>query len=161
MAPERVPSGNGLGLRVLSGTEARRDTELKGGRAGSLPLSPHLPCICPLHTSSAFALTPALLSRAYCAHSSDVEPEVQRSRVANLESCRQKVKVQGSGPETQAGYLDPCQITTVKTAGTQRSRSSPNGPQCVLPVPTHRTTGLAPRQSAERPRVFSARSRHC
>lgn len=47
MAPDRVFGGNGLGLRVLSGTEARRDTELKGGRAGSYPF---------LHTYRASAL---------------------------------------------------------------------------------------------------------
>lgn len=83
----------------------------------------------------------------YYAHFSEVETEGQRSIGTYLESHSQKVEVQGSGPRTQAMYMEP---GPVKTLGKPRWGSSQDDPQCMLPVPTPRTAeaGLAHYQSA-------------
>lgn len=111
--PKRVSSGGRLCL--CSEWNGEQDGAAGGGHrmkrreTRELLPTPHLLCASPSHAPCPLSLTTVLLSRGYYAHISDVDTEAPRRKLASLESHGRKVEVQGSGPRTQAAYMEPGQ----------------------------------------------------
>lgn len=143
MPPKGVSSGGRLCL--CSEWNGEQDGAAGGGHrmkrreSRELLPTPHLLCTSPSHAPCPLSLTTVLLSRGCYAHISDVDTEAPRSKLASLESHGQKVEVQGSGPRTQAVYMEPGPMWTVKTSGKQRRGCLPDDPPCVFHGPAYRT----------------------